>query len=75
MAQRDGGVSERGLEGGMGFLAQLKHEVQVDVVCDTKTHGRRKVVGRVEILIHMLRCKGVTYSIHQLIFFSCHSAM
>lgn len=53
-------MSERGLEGGVGFLVQLKHDMQVDVVCDAKTHGRRKVVGRVEILVHMLRCKGVT---------------
>lgn len=60
MAKRDGGVSERGLEGGVGFLVQLKHDMQVDVVCDAKTHGCRKVVGRVEILVHMLRCKGVT---------------
>ena len=59
----------------MGFLVQLKHEVQVDVVCDVKTHERRKVVGREEIWVHMLRCKGVTYSINQLVFFSCHSAM
>ena len=75
MAQRDGGVSKRGLERGMGFLVQLKQEVQVDVVCDVKTHERRKVVGREEIWVHMLRCKGVTYSINQLVFFSCHSAM
>ena len=68
-------MSKRGLERGMGFLVQLKHEVQVDVVCDVKTHERRKVVGREEIWVHMLRCKGVTYSINQLVFFSCHSAM
>ena len=53
-------MSKRGLERGMGFLVQLKHEVQVDVVCDVKTRERRKVVGREEILVHMLRCKGVT---------------
>ena len=75
MAQRDRGVSERGLERGMGFLVQLKHEVQVDVVCDTKTHEHRKIVGREEILVHVLRCEGVIYSINQLVFFSCHSAM
>lgn len=54
IAHRDWGVSKRGVqkcERRVVFLAPQEHEIQVDVVCDTKIYEYRKVMRRVEISV------------------------